>query len=142
VTPNGASVYVTNQASGTVSVINTATNTVTANIPTSGSCPFGIVISRLNFGEVGPTAAGVTVSGKVTTAQGRGIRNVMITMTDANGNERMTQTTAFGHYRFDDVSAGETVTLSAKARRFKFNQSSIVRTTNDSIADADFVGVY
>jgi hypothetical protein len=31
------------------------------------------------------------------------------------------------------------VTLSAKARRFKFNQSSIVRTTNDSVADADFV---
>ena len=31
-TPNGAYAYVTNQISGTVSVINTATNTVTAGL--------------------------------------------------------------------------------------------------------------
>ena len=86
-----------------------------------------------------PTAASVTVSGRVLSSQGRGIRNVTITLTDSNGNDRTTQSTAFGNYRFDDVAAGETVTLSAKARQFKFNQSTIVRTANESIADADFV---
>lgn len=45
ITPDSTRAYVTNQASGNVSVINTATNTVTATIPTSGSCPFGIVIT-------------------------------------------------------------------------------------------------
>jgi hypothetical protein len=89
----------------------------------------------------GPTAASVTISGRVITAQGRGIRSVQITMIDSQGNERMAQTSAFGYYHFYDVSAGETVTLTAKARRFKFNQSSVVRMTNDSINDADFISV-
>ena len=65
----------------------------------------------------------------------------MVTMTDSQGNQRTVQTTAFGYYHFDDVRAGETVTLTAKARRFKFNQSSIVRTTNESINNADFISV-
>jgi hypothetical protein len=88
-----------------------------------------------------PTAAPVTISGRVITQSGRGIRNVMVTMTDSQGNQRTVQTTAFGYYHFDDVRAGETVTLTAKARRFKFNQSSIVRTTNESINNADFISV-
>jgi uncharacterized repeat protein (TIGR01451 family) len=87
----------------------------------------------------GPTAASVTVSGKVTTASGRGIRNVLITMTDSQGRVQTAQTTAFGYYKFESVAVGETVTISAKARRFTFVQSSIVRTTNESISDADFV---
>lgn len=86
-----------------------------------------------------PTATPVTVSGRVTTASGRGIRNVSITMTDSNGNERTAQTTAFGYYRFDGVTAGETVVIRTKAKRYSFIQSSIVRSTNDQISDADFV---
>jgi hypothetical protein len=91
------------------------------------------------FSVLGPTAASVTVSGKVTNYQGRGIRNVLITMTDSAGRVQMAQTTAFGYYKFESVAVGETVTITAKARRFRFVQSSIVRTTNESVADADFV---
>ena len=36
--------YVTNEAEGTVSVIDTATNTVTANVPV-GLAPFGIAVT-------------------------------------------------------------------------------------------------
>jgi hypothetical protein len=86
-----------------------------------------------------PTAAGVNVSGRVITAQGRGIRNVQVTMTDSAGRVRTTQTSSFGYYKFETVAARETVTISAKARRFKFSQSSIVRTTNESVSNADFV---
>jgi YVTN family beta-propeller protein/parallel beta-helix repeat protein len=46
VTPNGSSVYVTNIAGGTVSVIDTATNTVTATIPVGGS-PVGVAFATL-----------------------------------------------------------------------------------------------
>lgn len=88
-----------------------------------------------------PTAAPVTVSGRVVTQSGRGIRNVLVTMTDANGNERTALTTSFGYYRFGDVTAGETVVIRVKARRFSFTQSSLVRSTNDQISDADFISV-
>jgi hypothetical protein len=91
------------------------------------------------FIVTGPTAASVSVTGRVTNNQGRGIGNVLITMTDSAGNQRQAQTTSFGYYKFDSVAAGETITLTAKARRVKFVQSSIVRTTNQSVSDADFV---
>ena len=42
--PDGSKVYVTNNLSNTVSVINTATNTVTATIPV-GANPFGVSVS-------------------------------------------------------------------------------------------------
>jgi CSLREA domain-containing protein len=89
--------------------------------------------------QVAPTAASVSVSGKVTTNTGRGIKNVQITMIDANGIARTATSTTFGYYRFNNVVAGETLTITAKARQFRFNQSSIVRTANESINDADFV---
>ena len=44
VSPDGSKVYVTNCSDNTVSVINTATNTVTATI-TVGSAPYGVSVS-------------------------------------------------------------------------------------------------
>lgn len=114
-----------------------------SNVSTSNDRAQNLTITATN-GNVtiaGATAAPVSIGGRVLTASGRGIKNVSVTLIDANGAERTTLTTSFGYYRFDDVTAGETVTISVKSRRFKFNQSSIVKTTNDSITDADFVGV-
>jgi len=67
------------------------------------------------------------------------VTNVQITLTDSNGNKQTATSTNFGYYNFSDVAAGETVTLSAKAKRFKFSQSIIVRTINEQISDANFV---
>ena len=44
VTPDGTKVYVTNYGSNTVSVIDTATNTVTATV-TVGTNPRGVAVS-------------------------------------------------------------------------------------------------
>jgi YVTN family beta-propeller protein len=44
VTPDGSTVYVANNASNTVSVINTGTNTVTTTIP-GGSGPWGVAVT-------------------------------------------------------------------------------------------------
>ena len=85
------------------------------------------------------TAATVSLSGRVTTQSGRGIMNVRLTLTDSNGEVRTTGTASFGYYRFDDVQAGQTVIITAKAKRFNFTPSSVVRTTNESVTDADFI---
>jgi hypothetical protein len=90
------------------------------------------------FTALGGAAASVTVSGRATDNQGRGIRNAVVTMTYANGAERTVQTNGFGYYRFEAVPTGETVTVSAKAKRYRFSQPAIVRTTNESVNDADF----
>jgi predicted outer membrane repeat protein len=82
-----------------------------------------------------PTAATVSVSGRVVTAHGRGIRNVVIIMTDSSGKSRTAVSTTFGYYRFDEVTAGETYVLTAHGKRFSFGQNtqvlSIVEDTND-----------
>lgn len=111
------------------------------NGTTNGAADAKCSISSVNVNIFAPTAASVSVSGRVTNAKGRGVKNVVITMTDANGLTRQTQTSSFGYYRFDDVSAGATVTLTAKAKRFRFYQSTLVRTVNEQIGDADFVFV-
>ncbi len=116
----------------TLSNVN-ASNDLAQNLSISGQNGAVTVLA--------PTAASVTVSGRVGTSTGRGIRNVTITLIDSARNERTVQTTAFGYYQFSNVVAGETIIITAKAKRFRFNQSSIVRTTNESITDADFVSV-
>ncbi len=85
-----------------------------------------------------PLAAGVSISGRVMTANGRGIRNVWITLTDSSGNVRTAVTSSFGYFSFDDVSAGETYIISAFAKRYRFNQPTRVLSVNDGLADVDF----
>lgn len=88
-----------------------------------------------------PTAAGVSVSGRVQTANGRGIRNVIITLTTADGATRAALTGAFGRYSFDDVAAGQTVILSARAKRFTFSQPTQVLSLTENASGVDFIGI-
>jgi len=67
-----------------------------------------------------PTAATVTVTGRVITAQGRGIRNVVVTITDSSGNTRRATTTTFGYYRFDNVAAGFNLYFRGEIKTFQF----------------------
>lgn len=67
-----------------------------------------------------PTAASVSISGRVTTPEGRGLRGARVTLTDSQGNTRTAMTTTFGYYRFEDVSAGETVVISVSSKQYLF----------------------
>ncbi len=86
-----------------------------------------------------PTAAEVTVSGSVKTAAGRGINNVFISMTGANGETRTIQSSSFGFFRFDNVAVGETYIFTVKAKRFTFAQPTLVRSIFDDTDDINFV---
>ena len=86
-----------------------------------------------------PTAAGVTVGGRITTADGRGIRNVRMTITDAQGSVRRALSSAFGYYRFVDVLVGESYIFTVSARRFSFSQPVQVRSIVDETNDINFV---
>ena len=89
-------------------------------------------------GQLAPTAAGVTVSGRVTTADGRGIRNARVTMTGADGTTRTVSTGSFGYFRFMDVLAGGTYVFGVSARRFTFSVPTQVLTVADNGVDLSF----
>lgn len=68
-----------------------------------------------------PTAASVSISGKVLTPDGSsGLRNAQVILTDSRGNTRTALTTSFGYFSFDSVQAGETYVVSIISKRFQF----------------------
>ncbi len=80
-----------------------------------------------------PTAANVSVSGRLLTSSGQGLRNAVVVLTGSNGVSRTATSTSFGYFRFDDVVAGETYTVSVQSKRFTFAPRLI--TINDAIND-------
>ena len=77
ITPNGAFAYITNQGSNSVSVIDTATNTVTDTIPV-GNNPFGIALQQTQSPQDHIAAAIAQVNaliagGTLTQNQGAGL---------------------------------------------------------------------
>lgn len=89
--------------------------------------------------DVAPTAATVTVSGRVTSSSGQGVRNARITLTDSSGAARTALTASLGYYSFEDIRAGETYILSIRSKRFTFSVSTRVLTVTDTLSDVDFV---
>ncbi len=85
-----------------------------------------------------PTAAHVSVSGRVLTADGRGIANVAVVLTDAQGESKVAVTNPFGYYRFTDIAAGQTVVLSPRAKRYNFPGQTQVLNLSDNLSEINF----
>jgi hypothetical protein len=89
--------------------------------------------------DFAPTAASVVVGGRVKTADGRGIKNVLVTIMFPGGQTRAALSSAFGYYRFADIPAGETYIFSVAAKRYTFAQASQAREISEDTQDIDFV---
>lgn len=86
-----------------------------------------------------PAGAMVSVSGRVKTARGSGIRNVVVTLTDPSGAFRITRTGTFGYFRFDGVEVGGTYIFSIASKRYEFSQPTILRIVQEEITDLEFI---
>jgi Lamin Tail Domain/Carboxypeptidase regulatory-like domain len=86
-----------------------------------------------------PTAAGVSVSGRVATANGRGIGKVLVSMTDQTGQIRTALTSPFGYYQFTDIGAGETYTVSVSSKGYTFGEPTRFITLSDAVDDLNFI---
>ena len=87
----------------------------------------------------GPNVAGVDVSGRVMTSDGRGLRNALVTITGLNGESRTVTTGAFGNYTFDGVAPGKTYRISVASRQFRFATRTL--QVVEGLTDVDFVGL-
>ena len=88
-----------------------------------------------------PTSANVSVSGRVLTANGQGIRNARVTLTNSTGAPRTAVTSSFGYYRFDEVEVGQTYVVSVRSKRFRFASDTQVLSVNDEISDLTFTAL-
>lgn len=87
-----------------------------------------------------PTAANASIAGRVATATGNGIRNAVVTLTDANGAMHTTRSSTFGYYHFDNIPIGTTV-ISVSSKRFTFTNPTQVINVSENLSDVDFTAI-
>lgn len=83
-----------------------------------------------------PTAAQLSVSGRVFATNGHGLRNAIVQLTDASGKTRQAISSSFGHYRFDGIEAGQTVIVSVASKRYFFAPQAL--TLSGDAMEVDF----
>ncbi len=86
------------------------------------------------------TAANATLAGRVTTSDGRGIRNARVVISGGNlDHPRVATTGSFGYYAFEGLAVGQTYVVTVNSKRYTFSMPSRVITLVDNVTDADFV---
>ncbi len=88
--------------------------------------------------QLSPSAAVISISGRVTTAGGRGVRNVRVKVIGADGIVLSAVTSNFGYYRLE-VESGQTYVVTPVSKRFQFSPRLISPT--DELADLDFMAL-
>ncbi|HRI04626.1 MAG TPA: carboxypeptidase-like regulatory domain-containing protein [Pyrinomonadaceae bacterium] len=138
--------------SGTNVVVNSVTYTsptsITLNLTTTGAAQGARILAITNpdgqqvTGTLTinpPTAANASISGRVTSAEGRGIRGAVIRIQSSDGAvNRVVMTNSMGYYMIPDMETGITYVISIQSRRFVFEPASVVYTHQDQIADLNF----
>lgn len=91
------------------------------------------------FPPLSPTAAGVTVSGRVTTANGQGIPAAQLTLIGQNGQSRTALTNGLGFFVFTEIPVDETYVLTVVAKRYEFPAPTQVLAVTGEIGEVTFM---
>jgi hypothetical protein len=66
----------------------------------------------------GPTAAGVSIDGRVIDTSGRPVRNALVTLAGDLSFQRVVRTNQFGYFGFTDIPVGAAYVISADSKQF------------------------
>ena len=135
-----AAIYMSaNPNASATAVIQAIKGAATPNVLTTNdsSSPNLLLYSTV----LSTTAATVSIGGRVTNSAGRGVRSVLITLTDpSNGTQRSARTNMLGYYLFNNVEVGRTYVVSARSSRlYEIIDSVRSLTVSDPMADVNFV---
>ena len=83
-----------------------------------------------------PTAASVTIGGRISAGGRRGVSGAVVSLTDQNGNTRTVVTNLFGYYQFEEVAAGETYIFNVSSKQYQFAPQVV--SINEDMSDLDF----
>lgn len=80
----------------------------------------------------------VSIGGRVMNAFGYGVSNTLVQMTtEAPVSRLFARTSSFGYYRFDNVEADQTVTISVSSKRYQFTSQMV--DVNANLTNVDFI---
>ncbi len=92
------------------------------------------------LGALAPTAASASISGRVLTPNGIGIKNATVVLTGGNLTEPVySRTGTFGYYNFPQVLVGQTYVVTVNSKRFTFSNPSQIVSLQDNLEELDFV---
>ena len=91
-----------------------------------------------NYAPLAPTAAGVTISGRIVTAEEQGIPDARVFLQTQQGEIFVARSASFGYYIFEDIVAGQSVFVTVEHKLFTFPPQTV--TVLDSVTGLDFVG--
>lgn len=94
-----------------------------------------ILVAANPRNTLSPTAAGVTIGGRVTSG-GRSVSGATVYVTDYLDTRIVARTNAFGYYTLRDVPAGRTYFVSVSAKGLSFETR--VYDVMDNVIDLDF----
>jgi hypothetical protein len=124
-----------NSTGGTFVVDGTAGQSAAGTTSTGGTFQ---VTGGFWGGSAAPSSS-VSVSGRVTTPAGLGLRNAIVSLIDAQGIRRLATTSAFGVYTFDQVGTGQTYTVTVTSKRFRFSAQFV--SVQGTLTNVDFTGL-
>lgn len=84
-----------------------------------------------------PSAAPVSLSGRVMDQYGRGLSRVAVSIADGTGYSQTAITNTFGYYRMKDIPSGNFYLVSAKAKGYRFSPQVI--SLEDSVSGFDLI---
>jgi len=94
-----------------------------------GGINFEVMNGRVAVREA---SNGAAIAGRVLTAIGLPVSGATVTLVDTNGQTRTTRASSFGNFRFDELTVGQTYTISVSAKRSTF-ASQTVSVTDDAV---------
>lgn len=91
------------------------------------------------WGGTAAPVSSVSVSGRVTTPAGLGLRNATVNLIDGAGVRRIATTSSFGIYIFDNVATGQTYTMTVGSKRYRFAPQFV--SVAGTLTNIDFTGL-
>lgn len=100
-------------------------------------------VTQVNFCygvSVSPSAAPVSLSGRVMDASGRGVSGSTITVLNPNSGAAIrVRSNPFGYYTVTGLPAGELFVVTIIDKRYTFSNDTRSVTLNEDLADMDFI---
>lgn len=114
--------------------------TISRDFPTRTICAQTDTLSPFAIAQnMAPTAANVSIGGRVLSARGRAVNNALVTLTLSDGDTRVVRTNGFGRYLFEDIEAGQTVIISVSAKGATYEPRLL--TASEDLAEVDLFPV-